>query len=135
MASKQKIVRDRVSHSKKKKKSKPQDLILHTDGSVTGKDQSGWDFTAKQGATTIHEDSAAFTVSTTHALRWIASRDNSQTTHAIIVTDSMSLLQKVKVEERPPPPPHTHTPYPPPPPPPLHLPKYSQTKSVSDSKH
>ena len=32
----------------------------------------------------------------THALRWIASRGDSQTTHAIILTDSMSLLQKVK---------------------------------------
>ena len=32
----------------------------------------------------------------THALRWIASRGDSQTTHATILTDSMSLLQKVK---------------------------------------
>ena len=66
----------------------------------------GWGFTVKQGATTIHEDSAAYTVSTssltmemeagTHALRWIASRGGSQTTQAIILTDSMSLLQKVK---------------------------------------
>ena len=32
----------------------------------------------------------------THALRWIASRGDSQTTHAIILTDSMSLLQQVK---------------------------------------
>ena len=30
----------------------------------------------------------------THALRWIASRGDSQTTHAIILTDSVSLLQK-----------------------------------------
>ena len=82
--------------------SKPQDLIVYTDGSVT-KDQSGWGFTVKQGATTIHEDSAACEVSTssltmemeavTHALRWIASRGDS---HAIILTDSMSLLQKVE---------------------------------------
>jgi len=64
--------------------------------------------TVKQGsATTIHEVSAAYTVSTssltmeveavTHAFRWIASRGDSQTTHAaIILTLSMSLLQKVK---------------------------------------
>ena len=62
--------------------------------------------TVKQGATTIHEDIAADTVSTfslameveavTHALHWIALRGDSQTTHAIILTDSMSLLQKVK---------------------------------------
>ena len=32
----------------------------------------------------------------THALCWIASRSDSQTTHAIIFTDSRSLLQKVK---------------------------------------
>ena len=86
--------------------SEPQDLIVYTDGSVT-KDQSGWGFTVKQGATTIHEDSrAAYTVSTssltmeveavTHALRWIASRADSRTTHGIILTDSMSVLQKVK---------------------------------------
>ena len=65
-----------------------------------------WGFTGKQGATTIHEDSAAYTVSTssltmaveavTHALRWIVSRDDSRTTHVLILTDSMRLLQKVK---------------------------------------
>ena len=43
--------------------SEPQDLIVYTDGSFTI-DQSGWGFTVKQGATTIHEDSAAYTVST-----------------------------------------------------------------------
>ena len=76
--------------------SKPQDLIVYADGSVT-KDQSGWRFTVKQGATTIHEDSAAYTVSTssftmeleavTRALHWVASRGDSQTTHAIILTE------------------------------------------------
>ena len=35
--------------------SRPQNLIVYTDGSVT-KDQQGWGFTVKQGATTIHED-------------------------------------------------------------------------------
>ena len=53
---------------------------MYTDGSVT-KDQWGWGFTVKQDATTIHEDSASYTVSTssltmeveavTHALRCI----------------------------------------------------------------
>ena len=67
--------------------SKPQYLIVYTDGSVT-KHQWGW-VTVKQGATTIHEDSAAYTISTskstmkveavTHALRWIASRGDSRT--------------------------------------------------------
>ena len=32
----------------------------------------------------------------THALRWIASRGDGQTTHAMNLTDSMSQLQKVK---------------------------------------
>ena len=32
----------------------------------------------------------------THFLGWIASRGDRRTTHAIILTDSMSLLQKVK---------------------------------------
>ena len=32
----------------------------------------------------------------THALRWIALRGDSQTTRAVILTDSMSLLQQVK---------------------------------------
>ena len=73
-------------------KSKPQDLLVYTNGSVT-KDQSRWGFTVKQGPTTIHEDSAAYTLSTssltmeveavTHALRWIASRGDSQTTSQI----------------------------------------------------
>ena len=78
---------------------------MYTDGSVT-KDQSGRGFTVKQGATTIQEDIAADTVSTssltmeveavTLALRWIASRGDSQTTHAIILTDSTSLIQQLK---------------------------------------
>ena len=80
--------------------SKPQDLRVYTDGSVT-KDQSGWGFTVKQGVSTIHENSAVYTVSTssltkeveavTHAIHWIASRGDShwlsQTIHAIILTD------------------------------------------------
>ena len=62
----------------------------------------------KQGATTIHEDSAAYTVLTssltmereavTHALRSNASRGDNQSTYAIFLTDSMSLLLKVEWE-------------------------------------
>ena len=52
--------------------SKQQDRILYIDGSVT-KDQSGWGFTVKQSATTIHEKSAV-----THALRWVASSSQTQ---------------------------------------------------------
>ena len=68
--------------------SKSQDLMVYTDGSVTKDLVSGWGFNGKQGATTIHEDSAAYTISTssltmeveavTHAIRWIASRGDSQ---------------------------------------------------------
>ena len=43
--------------------SKPRDLIVYTDGLVS-KDQLGWGFTVKQGATTTHEDSAAYAVPT-----------------------------------------------------------------------
>ena len=64
--------------------------------------QSGWAYTVKQGATTIHEDSAAKTVSTssltmevevlvTHHLRWIASRGDSQTTRDML---SSSQIQR-----------------------------------------
>ena len=67
---------------------------MYTDGSVT-KYQLGWGFTVKQGETTIHEDSAAYTVSAssltmeveavTHDFRWIASRGDSLTTHVLIL--------------------------------------------------
>ena len=77
---------------------------MYTERSVT-KYQRGW-VTVKQGATNIQEDSAACTLSTSfltmeveaviRALRWIASRGDSRTTNVITLTDSMSLLQKVK---------------------------------------
>ena len=81
--------------------SKPQHRIVYTDGSVP-KDQS---FSVKQGSTTIHEDSACSLYGLkldngggrSHpCLPWVASRGDSQITHAIILTDSISLLQKVK---------------------------------------
>ena len=46
-----------------KESSRLQYLIAYTAGSVT-KDQSGWGFTVQQGATTIHKDGTAYTVST-----------------------------------------------------------------------
>ena len=67
-----------------------------------------WGFTVKRGATTIHEDSAPYTVSAssfivqveavTHALCWIASRGDNHTTHAIIFSYSVKMLEKLKVE-------------------------------------
>ena len=105
MASRQNSQRSGGSFKKTANRKIP--YCMYADGSVT-KDQSGSGFTVKQGATTIREDSAAYTVSTSsltmeveavsHALSWIASRVNSRTTHAIILTDSMSVVQKVEWE-------------------------------------
>ena len=65
-------------------KQSAQDLTVYTDGSVT-KDPSGKGFTVKQGATTVHEDSATSSLTmegeaVTHALRWTASRSLSDHT-------------------------------------------------------
>ena len=51
------------------------------------KTQSGWGFSVKQGAATNHGDSTDSSLTMAveaviHALRWIASRGDSQTTHA-----------------------------------------------------
>ena len=55
---------------------------------------------------TVHEDSGAHRVTTsilameveavTHTIQWLASESDAQITHAIILTDSMNLLQKVE---------------------------------------
>ena len=100
VASRKNGVTDQASHSEN---SKPQDVTVYTDSSVI-KERSRRGSTFKQGATTIHEDSAVYTVSifsltmemeaVTHALRWIATTSYSQTTHAIILTHLESLLQK-----------------------------------------
>ena len=60
--------------------SKPHDIVIYTDGSVT-RDRSGWGFTVKQGGRTVHEDSGAHRVMTssltieveavTHAIQWL----------------------------------------------------------------
>ena len=85
--------------------SKPHDIVIYMDGSVT-RDPSGWGFTVKQGGRPVQEDSGAHRVNTssltmeveavTHAILWLASQRDAQITHAIILTDSMNLLQKVK---------------------------------------
>ena len=81
--------------------SKPHDIVIYTDGSVT-RDRSGWGFTVKQDGRTVHEDSGAHRVTTcslimeveavTHAIQWLASQRDARITHAIILTDSMNLL-------------------------------------------
>ena len=80
--------------------------MIYMDGSVT-KDQSGWEFTVKQGGRTVHKDSGAHRVTTssltmeveavTHAIQWLASQHDAQITHAIILTDSMNLPQKGRI--------------------------------------
>ena len=85
--------------------SKPHDIVICTDGSVT-RDRSGWGFKAKQGGRTVHENSGARRVATssltlevetvTYAIQWLASKRDAQITHAIILTDSINLLQKVE---------------------------------------
>ena len=79
--------------------------MIYTDGSVT-RDLSGWGFTVKQGGRIIHEDSGAHRVTTssltmeveavTHATQWLAFQRDTLITHAIMLTDSMNLLQKVE---------------------------------------
>ena len=85
--------------------SKPHDIVIYTDGSVTSY-QSGWGFTAKQDGRKVHEDSGAHRVTissltmeveaVTHAIQWLASQRDTQITHAIILTDSMNLLPEVE---------------------------------------
>ena len=84
--------------------SMPHDILIYTDGSVT-RDRSGWGFVVKQGGRTVHEDRGAHRVTTsnltmeveatTHAIQWLASQHDTQVTHAVILTDSVKLLQKV----------------------------------------
>ena len=46
-------------------KSKPHDIVIYTDGTVT-RDQFGWGFTIKQGRKTVHGNSGAHTVTTSN---------------------------------------------------------------------
>ena len=85
--------------------SKPHDIVIYTDGSVT-RDRSGWEFTVKQGGRTVHEDSGAHRVTTssltmevetvTHAIQWLASQRHAQITYAVILTDSMNQSSATK---------------------------------------
>ena len=85
--------------------SKSHGILIYTDGSVT-RGRSGWGFTVKQGGRTVHKDSGSHRVTTssltieveavTHAIQWSASQRDSQIIYAIILTDSMNLLQKVE---------------------------------------
>ena len=86
--------------------SKPHDIVIYTDGSAT-RNWSGWRFTVKQDGRTVHEDCGSHRVTAssltmeveavTHATQWLASQRDAQITHAIVLTDSMNLLQKCGV--------------------------------------
>ena len=108
MASRQNGVRDQVSHSLEN--SKLQDLIVYTDGSVT-EDQSGWRFTVKQGHCGHHPwRQCSRSQPPAWQYRWRRSptpsaglpQEVTVRPHAIILTDSMSLLQKVISDVCPP---------------------------------
>ena len=85
--------------------SKRHDIVIYTDGSVT-RERSGWGFTVKQGGRAVHEDSGAHRVTTssltieveavTHAIQRLASQRDAQISHAIILTDSKNLPQKME---------------------------------------
>ena len=82
--------------------SKPHDIVIYMDGSVT-KDRSGWGFTDKHGGRTVHEDSGSHRVMTSSltmeveaVTQWLASQRDAQNTHAIIFTYLMKLLQRVE---------------------------------------
>ena len=78
---------------------------MYTDVSVT-RDWPGWGFTVKQGGRIVHGDNGAHRVMTsnltmeveavTHAIQWLASQRDARITHAVILTDSMSRLQKLE---------------------------------------
>ena len=62
-----------------------------------------WGFT--QDRMTVHEDTCTYTVTTLsltgveagiHAIQWLASQSDTQITQAIVITDSLNLLQKVE---------------------------------------
>ena len=72
----------------------------------TAQSQGTGGFTVKQGGRTEHEDSGTQRVTTssltieveavTHAIQRLASQRDAHSTHVIILTESMNLLQKVE---------------------------------------
>ena len=83
---------------------RPDETIIHTDGSVFRGEKSGKAISALQQYITLKEGSRATTITTssmtveikaiTEALKWLCSTDDHQ--YATIVTDSMSTLEKVR---------------------------------------
>ena len=102
MASRQNRVRDQASHSIKQQTARPH--TVYADGSVTRPvrvefhcqtrcEYHSWRQCSLYGLNFQLDNGGG---SSHHALRWIASRGDSQTVQSIILTDSMNLLQKVK---------------------------------------
>ena len=83
--------------------SEPDDVIIFTDGSVKRGEKSGWAFTARINGITAGEGSGAVETTAssmamevkaaTEALRFLSENRHRK---AVIVSDSMSMLQKVK---------------------------------------
>ena len=81
------------------------DAVVFTDGSVKRGEKSGWAFTVRVNGKTVAEGSGAVELTTssmameikaiTEALRYL---QQTQHRRAIIITDSMSTLEKVKKE-------------------------------------
>ena len=83
----------------------PEDAIVFTDGSVKRGERSGWAFTIRINGQTVAEGSGAVEITTssmmmevkaiTEAMNYLQLNQHSK---AVIVTDSMSTLEKVKKE-------------------------------------
>ena len=83
--------------------SRPGDVIVYTDGSVQRGLKSGWAFSATASGRTMGEGSGAFKQTTSsmsmeihaisQALLWL---QNQPFAHAVMATDSMSTLEKVR---------------------------------------
>ena len=81
----------------------PEDVIVFTDGSVKRDEKSGWAFTARVNGITVSEGSGAVELTAssmamevkavTEALQFLATSSYKK---AVIVTDSMSTLQKIQ---------------------------------------
>src|SRR5579871_6631626 len=79
------------------------DIVIYKDGSVIHHVRSAWAFTARRGSRIVQEDSGAFPVTTssmtmeimavTRALAWM---ELQNATHVCILSDSMSMLSKVR---------------------------------------
>ena len=84
--------------------SKPHDIVIYMDGSVT-RDRSGWSSQSsrveglykKTVEPGVRASSLTMEVDTVaHAIQWLASQRYAKITYAIILTDTMNLLQKVE---------------------------------------